>query len=82
MRANDRIRKVIQINEDNARLQYGYSKSIIDTDKQEKINKVIWSDEIKMKLSKRNIEITNRRNEPELMLKNSIIIDKVVTYVK
>ena len=46
MRANDRIGKVIQINEDNARLQYGYSKSIIDTDRKVKANKVIWSDEL------------------------------------
>ena len=36
IRANSRIRKVIQINEDKARLQYRYSESIIDIDRQEK----------------------------------------------
>ena len=36
IRANNHIEKVIQINEDNTRLQYGYSKSIIDKDRQEK----------------------------------------------
>ena len=34
MRANYQISKVIQINEDNTRLQYGYSKSIVDIDRQ------------------------------------------------
>ena len=36
IRANNSIKKLIQINKDNARLQYGYSKIIIDTDRQEK----------------------------------------------
>ena len=45
-RANYRIGKAIQINKDNARIQYGYSKSIVEVDRNMKPNKVIWSDEV------------------------------------
>ena len=31
-RANDRVGNIIQINKDNARLQYGYSESVLDID--------------------------------------------------
>ena len=64
-RADDRIAKVIQINEDNARIQYGYSKSLMDVDRKVKPNKIIWSDKIQQKLSRRNLEIINRLEEPK-----------------
>ena len=37
-RMNDRIAKVIQINEDNAQLQHGFSKNIMQVDDQIKLN--------------------------------------------
>ena len=39
-RANDRISKDIQINEDNARIQCGFSKGIIETERKFKLNKI------------------------------------------
>ena len=41
MRVNDWISKVIEINEDNTRIQYRYSKSIVDINQIIKLNKVI-----------------------------------------
>ena len=45
-RANDRIAKVTQINEDNARIQYRFSKSLLEVNRKVKPNKIIWSNEI------------------------------------
>ena len=81
-RANDRIGKAIQINEDNARIQYGYSKSIVEVDQNMKPNKVIWSDEVQQKLSRQKLVIINRIDEPKWVSKNKTIMDMVVEYVK
>ena len=45
-RADDRISKIIQIIEDNARVQYRYSNSPIDVNRIEKPDNITWSDKI------------------------------------
>ena len=62
-RADDRISKIIQIIEDNARVQYGYSNSPIDVNRIEKPDNIIWSDEIQEKITRRGLKIENRINK-------------------
>ena len=81
-RAKDRTSVIIQIIEDNAHMQYGYSKSIIETDRIVKLIRITWSDEIQQKLSRRKIEIINRVNEPKWFSKNRIIMEMVVEYIR
>ena len=44
-RMNDKVTKLIQINEDNARLQCGHSKSCLEVEQGVKSNATMWSDE-------------------------------------
>ena len=39
-RADSKVAKMIKINEENARLSYGYSKSVIETELKHKPNKI------------------------------------------
>ena len=43
-RLNQKVVKIIQINEDNARLSYGYSECILEMKQKYKPNKIMWSD--------------------------------------
>ena len=52
-RLNSKVAQIIQINEDNARLSYGYSESILTTQRKYKPNVIMWSDEIQEKLNRR-----------------------------
>jgi len=81
-RARTRISNMIQINEDNARLSYGYANSILETDRSWKPNQISWSDEIQQKLQKRNMELINRQNEPKWFTVNKTIMDYAQQYVK
>ena len=47
-----------------------------------KPNKVIWSNEVQQKLSRRKLVIINRIDEPKWVSKNKTIMDMVVEYVK
>ena len=42
----------------------------------------MWSDEIQEKLSRRQLEVENRMNEPKWLIKNKTIIDYAIQYVK
>ena len=81
-RARSKVAKIIQINEDNARMSYGYSASIIETSRKWKPNNVIWSDEIQEMLNRRQLKVMNRANEPKWITKNKTIMDYVKMYVK
>ena len=76
-----KVAKIIQINEDNARLSYGYSKSIVESKKIHKPKKVIWCDEIQDKLERRRLRIDNRINEAKWISKNLTIMDYAIKYV-
>ena len=80
-RAKTKESKMMQINEDNARWTYGYSKSVMQIDRQWKPKHIIWSDEIQMKLKCRQLEIVNRINEPRWVTANQTIMDFVREYV-
>ena len=56
-RAESKVTKMIKINEENARLSYGYSKNVIETEWKCKPNKITWSDEMQEKLSRRKLKI-------------------------
>ena len=45
-RLNQKVRKIIQINEDNARLSYRHLESILEIKRNYKPNVITWSDEI------------------------------------
>ena len=77
---DNRINKIIQIIEDNTRIQYGYSKSIIEVERDMKSNKITWSDEIQERLSRRGLSIENRVNGPEIFTENKTIMEMVVDY--
>ena len=76
-RADDRIGKIIQINEENMQMQYGYSKSIIEMERESKPKKIIWSDKIQQKLCRRKLRLINRMNEVNYITKNKTIMDLV-----
>ena len=81
-RAKDKTSVLIQIIKDNARVQYGYFKSIIKTDRIVKPTRITWSNKIQQKLSRRKIEIINRVYEPKQFFKNKVIIEIVVEYIR
>ena len=72
----------MQINEDNARVSYGYSKGVLERDRKNKPNQITWSDEIQVKLNRRSLKIDNRRNEPKWISKNMTIMDYVSQYIE
>jgi len=79
-RAKTKIANMIQINENNARLSYGYRNSILEIDRKWKPNQISWSDEIQQKLQKRNMELINRQNEPKWFTVNKTIMDYAQQY--
>ena len=50
---------MIKINEENARLQYSYSTSVLEINREWKPNVITWSDEIQEMLIKRNLKFIN-----------------------
>ena len=81
-RMNSKVSEIMQINEDNARVSYGYSKGVLETDRKIKPNQITWSDEIQVKLNRRSLKIENRRNEPEWISKNMTIMDYASQYIE
>ena len=81
-RARSKVAKIMKINEDNARMSYGYSASIIETSRKWKPNQITWSDETQDMLNRRQLEVINRSNEPRLITKNKTIMDYARTFVK
>jgi len=81
-RMNSRVSKMIQINEDNVKASYGYSKSVMETKRKYKPNEITWNDEIQVKLEKRQLTIHNRTNEPKWMSRNNTIMDYAVKYIE
>ena len=81
-RGESGVSKIIQILEQNAWLQYGYSTSIIDTTRENKPKQLIWSDEVQFKLEKRQIKLINRLNEEKLITRNKTIMDYAIEYGK
>jgi len=79
-RMKSKVSEIIQINEDNARVSYGYSTSIIETERKDKPNEITWNDEIQVKLNRRNLRLENRTNEPKWISKNKTIMDYAVRY--
>jgi hypothetical protein len=80
-RYRSELSKVIRINEENARCFYGYSESMININCQYWPEKMIWSDEIKDKLTKRDLMLHNCVNERSWVSKNKTIMDYAVEYV-
>ena len=80
-RSEDRISRIIQIIEDNASTQYGYSKGVMEVKREDKPSTIIWSDEIQEKMMKRGITLDNRIKEPNRFTANRTIMDMVVEYV-
>ena len=80
-RLNSKVAQIIQINEDNARISYGYSESILETQRKYKPNVIMWSDEIQEKLNRRQLKVENRMNEPKWFTINKTIMDYAIQYI-
>ena len=80
-RMQSKVAKIIQINEDNARLSYGYSRSVLETKRIHKPEKVIWCNEIQAKLDRRRLSMENRINEVKWISTNLTIMDYAIKYV-
>ena len=48
-RMKSKVSEIFQINKDNARVSYGYSTSILETEGKNKPNEITWNDEIQVK---------------------------------
>ena len=66
-RSNDRIAKIIRINEEEASYQNGFNENVIKTPRNLKLKERIWSDDIGEKLEKRMIEIVNNKNKIKII---------------
>ena len=80
MRAESKVAQMMQINEDNAKVAHGYSKSAVESKQKHKLASIMCSDEIEETSSKRDLRIINREIEPKSFIKNKIIIDYVIKY--
>ena len=80
-RSKSELSKVININEENARLFYGYSGHVLNMELENKPKVVTWSDEIQQMLCSRELKIVNRTNERKWMSKNKTIMDYAIKYV-
>ena len=81
-RADSKVAKMIQMNEENTRISYGHSASVIETERKYKPNNVTWSDETQEKLQRRQLEMINKTNESRWFTKNDAIMDYVVKRIK
>jgi len=81
-RKNDRLSNIININEEMAEIEYGYSSSIIQTSERYKTNRMTWSDEIGETLIERKIEITNTNNRIKEITCNKTIMDFAKEYIE
>ena len=62
-RYKSKLLKIIRINEENTRLYYGYSSSVLNTKRELKPKVVTWSDEVQEMLSIRELTFINCQNE-------------------
>ena len=81
-RYKSELATIIRINEENARVFYGYSKSIMEVERRYKPEKIIWSDEIQDILGKRNLQMINCVQEKKWISKNKTIMDYAIEYVE
>ena len=81
-RGETRVSKLITINEDNTRLYYGFSANIIELKLEWNPAINTWSDEIRLILRSRNLELFNRINETKWISKNQTIMDYAIRYSK
>ena len=79
-RGETRVSKMININEDNIRLHYGFKTSVIDSNLEWNPSVQTWSDEIRLILRSRQLEVINRVNETKWLTKNKTIMDFAVEY--
>ena len=63
IRGESRVSKMIKINEDNIRLHYSFSAEVIDPQLEKNPTVMIWSDEIRLMLKSRRMQLINRINE-------------------
>ena len=71
----DKIAEIISINEENARLQYGYKEHIIETATEDKPNRTIQSISIGEIMKSRRIKLININHSKDIFSTNKIIMD-------
>ena len=72
----NRIARIIAINEENAIIQYGYNKNILNVLRKAKIENRIWSNDVGELLKTRNIEIVNTKQNQYPIIKNQYLLAK------
>ena len=81
-RYKSELSKIMRINEENARLYYGYSSNVLNVKRELKPKIVIWSDEMQETLSRRELKFVNCVNERKWISQNKSIMDYAVMHVK
>ena len=80
MRGELRVSKMIKINEDNVRFYYGFSAEVIDPRLEWNPAVMTWSNEIRLMLKSRRMQLINRINESKWITKNKTIMDYAIQY--
>ena len=62
-RINDKVAKLMKINKDNPRIQHGCSKGCLEVERDAKPNRIIWSNEVEQKISRRKLVLVNQMEE-------------------
>ena len=77
-RGETRVSEMININEDNIGIFYGFKQKVIDLPLDWNRSVKTWSDEIRLMLRSRQIEITNQLNETRAITMDKSIMDYAV----
>jgi len=81
-RMRGRISNIININEEKAALEYGYSSNITEISTKYKRKRTIWNDEVGEMLMKRKITIQNEKSIIKTITNNKTIMDYAKEYVQ
>ena len=72
----------MQTIEDDARVQHRCSKSTMEANRNEKPDKITWSDKIQEKMQRRGMTLENRANDTKRFTRNKTIMEIVVEHAK
>ena len=81
-RMKDDTSKMIQSIIDNGQVHYGYSKDIMEVNKEYKMEQTIWCDEVANMLAERKISVTNTIQNKIIDTANPTIMDLAIKYAE
>ena len=81
MRNQDRISRILKINERNIGCQCGHNSNILEVKRSMKPKCIAWNDEIAWTLESRNITIVNYDENQSFSTRNKTVIDIVYKHI-